>query len=102
MSLGGGAEVAEFAFAGGGGVEAKGHGESLTGWDGLSFGQFRFRGQTRANSSGITVRIGDTFHRLNCARKPIAAALRRAFDKGRAGCLRFSFPESISFGKAPV
>jgi hypothetical protein len=31
MGLGGGAEVAEFALAGGGCVETKGHGESLTG-----------------------------------------------------------------------
>jgi hypothetical protein len=31
MSLGGGAEVAEFALAGGCSVEAKGHEESVTG-----------------------------------------------------------------------
>jgi hypothetical protein len=31
MRLGSGAEVAELALAGGGGEEAKGHGESVTG-----------------------------------------------------------------------
>jgi hypothetical protein len=33
MGFGGGAKVAKLALAGGGGVKAKGHGESVMGWE---------------------------------------------------------------------
>jgi hypothetical protein len=38
---------------------------------------------------------------LQCAWALHVGALRSAFDKGRVGCLRFSFLESISFEEVP-
>ena len=64
---GGSAEVAQLALASGGGIEAKGHEESLTGW--------------RCSEAILTDFLGwleDTFHQLN---------ERRSYDVNPCGGL---------------
>jgi hypothetical protein len=101
MGLGGGAEVAKFALAGGGGIETKGHGKSVTGAGWIEVDLFRFGELYTRISKGVMRCFTGVMRGLQCAWALHERALRSAFDKGRAGCLRFSFLESISFEEVP-